>query len=129
SQSNTLALARRKSEPSLPDLGVVPLRQGFDEIIYGGRLGRPDYLVPAGLGPAVPYVFLNTGVEQKRVLFDQTYMSPKVFKPDLAHINPVKPDRTALRVIESQQQIRHRGLANPAGAGNGANAARPNAET
>src|SRR5215211_5551768 len=110
-ERDALALASRETHASLPDLGVVALRQAGDELVGVRRPSRRHDLLKGGVWISVGDVLGNAGREEERLLQDDGELIAHVGYPVVAQVHAIERYPSGGGIIEARQQTYERGLA------------------
>ncbi len=105
-----LALAAGELDAPLADDRVVALRQLLDELVAVGDAGRPEDLLPRGVGPRVGDVLEDRTVEEEVVLEDDADLRAVVGQADLREVPPVHENGARGGPVEGRHQADDRAL-------------------
>ena len=108
---DALALAAGQTHAAFAQIGVVALRQLFDEAVRGGGAGRGPHFLIAGLRFAVADVLQGAGAENHRILQHHAHMTAQIGKRQFAHIHATQQYLSLLRIVKPQQELKQGGLA------------------
>ena len=116
-EGDALALSARQAHAVIADAGGEAFGQGGDEVprLRGPR-GAIDGCPIGGVDPEGD-VFENGAVEQQGPLRDKAELPPQILHVERGNVGPVDHDPPCVRIVEAQQQVDERRLANPVRAG------------
>ena len=99
--------------PFLPDLGLIAVGLGHDEIVGVGRTGGRHDVLKRGAGPAVADVLGNGAGKEHRLLQHDADLRAQVAQVDFADVDPVDRNGPVIDVVEAGDEVDGRGLADP----------------
>ena len=106
-----LALALRQVGAVGGDLGLVALRQAFDERMRIDLLGRLDAFLIGGIQPPVADVIQDRAGEQVRVLQHHAQRLAQVVLADALDVDAIVGDAALFDIVEAVEQVGDGGLA------------------
>mmetsp|Transcript_69704 Transcript_69704/g.105309 ORF Transcript_69704/g.105309 Transcript_69704/m.105309 type:complete len:213 (+) Transcript_69704:237-875(+) len=109
-----LLLPPRQLPALLPNVGLVAFREGEDEVVGVGHLGRRDHLLPRRAVLAVCNVVGNRPAEQHRLLPHHPDLLPQPVHVERLQVPPVQLHHPRVRVVEALDQLHRRALPAPA---------------
>jgi hypothetical protein len=112
-ERDELPLAEREAEAALADVGVVPVRERFDEAVRAHGLGCPLDVGARGVGPAERDVVRDRPAEQEPFLGHDPELPADRRLRHLAQVGAVDRDPPGARVVEAREQLRDGRLARP----------------
>lgn len=110
---DALALAARKLDAALADIGIIALGQSDDEVVRIGGPGRRFQFGIAGVGPAVAQVVRYGAGKKLDILLHHPDMAPERGQCHIADIGTVDADRPGLDIIEARYECAQCALADP----------------
>ena len=116
---NALLFAAGKASAALPHHGVVPVGQGYDEIVTPGLFRCGDHLRLAGIRLAEADVGPDGIVEQVHVLEHHGDVGKQAVAGEFPEVMAPQGDGAALGIVKPGQQAADGGLAAAGGAHDG----------
>ena len=104
---DALPLPARQPDPTLPDDGLVALREAGDELVGMGLPGRRLELGGGRGRPSHPKVLGDRAVEEIGVLVDHRHERAQVGQRQIPDVAPAHDHAALLRVMEAEQEARH----------------------
>ena len=108
---NALLLATGEAVAALPHDRVVAIRKSCDYLVDAGRLRRLLEFLVGRVRLCEAQVLADRGVEQIRLLRDDTYQVAQSLEAQIADVDAVDRDPPAADLIEPRSEVPHRRLA------------------
>ena len=106
-----MTLPAREPDTLCPQVALVTLGEGLDELVGMGHLCGGFYRRLRGLGGAVGDVVEDIPREQRRLLGYQCNLLAPAIQRHLAQVHSPKTNRTGYRIIKPQHELEHCRLA------------------
>ncbi|AQA24988.1 hypothetical protein BTZ20_5046 [Rhodococcus sp. MTM3W5.2] len=108
---DALLLAAREPVTARADDGVIAVGQGRDQLVHLGVARRRLDVGVGGIGPGVPQVLADGGVQQVRLLGDDADQFGQFRQRDRPQVDRVDAHRAGVWVVEARNQGGESGLA------------------
>ena len=111
---DALTLTAGEAHATFAKLCFEPLRQRLCKLGHMRRVARRTYIGVACRKVTIAHIFGNAAGEDHRILRHQREAFAQRVEISLFHIDAVDRNGSCLRVIKTQQQLKHRALASAA---------------